>query len=564
MATAPRYINTSRLLSACLDRPQQAPRHYGIVSTVNGQRPREFTEADPATVLEALGLRPPLPVVVIIGGADNLDRPSEDKVDSVELHRIREEIELTMLDSLRAAVRQSHAVVLTGGTDAGVMRLAGRTLADAASALIGVVPASKVKGQSPEAVLDPNHTAVVLTSGARWGSETEVFFEIAEAVTGGTAPGVVVLANGGAVSFEEARRFLRGGWPIVTVTGSGGAAQDLVDAVSDSEGVSEWGDLEQADVEILALDRSVARRQLVWRLDADELLKSAWATFASYDLKAKVLKKSANRSRWLLTGLASVLLVAITFTVQIAALGWTSADGSVDPSLDNQWFRSALAVVLTISKWTVLALPVGIAVAVALGASSGSQIKWRAVRSSAETLKREIYRYRASRALDQSDAVRRLAAVLHVVDDEAIRANIGLAETPPGLIRGRPPNVDVDELEVLNARIYTKRRLEHQVLWFGGAARSRRRSEWIVVLAGAAAASVAMALVNTRLAPWVALLVLAATVFAFSRERGLTRQQVAGFDRAIAGVNDAWIAWLQREPEDRMGPRALGRPRRGS
>ena len=100
-------------------------------------------------------------------------------------------------------------------------------------------------------------------------------------------------------------------------------------------------------------------------------------------------------------------------------------------------------------------------------------------------------------------------------------------------------------------------RLEHQVLWFGGAARSRRRSEWAVVLAGASAASVAMALVNTRLAPWVALLVLAATVFAFSRERGLTRQQVAGFDRAIAGVNDAWIAWLQRKPEDRMGPATL-------
>ena len=115
----------------------------------------------------------------------------------------------------------------------------------------------------------------------------------------------------------------------------------------------------------------------------------------------------------------------------------------------------------------------------------------------------------------------------------------------------------MDELEILNARIYIKRRLEHQVLWFGGAARSRRRSEWIVIVAGAAAASVAMALVNTPLAPWVAVLVLAATVFAFSRERGLTRQQVAGFDRAIAGVNDAWIAWLQREPQDRMGPRAL-------
>ena len=365
-----------------------------------------------------------------------------------------------MQESLRAAVLQTRAVVLTGGTDAGVMRLAGKTLAGAASALIGVVPAKMVKGDSPEAVLDANHTAVVLTSGARWGSETEVLFQVAEAVTGGTAPGVVVLANGGAVSFEEARRFLRGGWPIVTVTGSGGAAQNLIDAVSTSKEVSRWGDLEQADVESLAQDRSMARRQLVWRLHADEMLKSAWATFAAYDLKAKLLKRSAKRTRWVLTGLSSLLLVAVTATVQLAALGWTLADGSLDPSLDSEWLRSVLAVVLTVSKWTVLALPIGIAVAVALGTSSGSQIKWRAVRSSAETLKREIYRYRSSRELDHSDAVRRLAAVLHVVDDEAIRAGIGLAETPPGLIRGRPANVDVDELEILNARIYMKRRLE--------------------------------------------------------------------------------------------------------
>ena len=356
------------------------------MSTVKGQPPREFTEADPATVLKSLGLQPPLPVVVIIGGAGNLDQPSGDKVDGAKLEQIREGIELTMLESLRAAVLHTHAVVLTGGTDAGVMRLAGRTSADAASALIGVVPTQKVKGDSPEAILDANHTAAVLTSGARWGSETKVLFEIAEAVTGGTAPGVVVLANGGAVSFEEARRFLRGGWPIVTVTGSGGAAQDLVDAVSDSEGVSNWGDLKQADVESLAQDRSMARRQLVWRLHPDDILKSAWATFASYDLKAKTLKNSAKRSRWLLTGLASILLVAITSTVQFAALGWTAADGSLDADLGREWFRSLLEVALTISKWTVLALPIGIAVAVALGSSSGSQVKWRLHQCSAETL----------------------------------------------------------------------------------------------------------------------------------------------------------------------------------
>lgn len=179
------------------------------------------------------------------------------------------------------------------------------------------------------------------------------------------------------------------------------------------------------------------------------------------------------------------------------------------------------------------------------------------MRASAETLKREIYRYRSGSIVDDTEAPRRLAAVLHVVDDEAIRANVGLAETPPGLLRGRPRRVDLDELESLTARIYVKRRLEQQVLWFGRAARKGRRGEWIVVLAGALAAAVAMALVTTQLAPWVAVLVLAASVFAFNRERGLSRQQVAGFDRAIADVNDAWVGWLQQSPETRRQPKSL-------
>lgn len=528
-----------------------------MVSTVSVHRPRKFPEAEFSSVPDQLNLHGPLPVVVIIGGASNLDRPSDNRVDEAELKRIRDSIEKIMMEALRPAVLQGHAVVLSGGTDTGVMRLAGLTLADAASALIGVVPATKVTGDRPEAHLDANHTAAVLTSGLRWGSETEVLFNMAEALTGGVAPGVVVLANGGPVSFEEARRFLRGGWPILSVSGSGGAAQELLDAVKHSDRSSRWGDLLRADVEPLDQDPSTARRQLMWRLHEDGLLKSAWATFASYDEKARLLKDSSKRTRQLLTGLSSALLVAVTMTVQLAVLGWTAPGGLVSPHINTDRMRSVLSVVLTVSKWAVLAIPIGIAVAAALGSFSGSQMRWRAVRSSAETLKREIYRYRSRKAVEPDEAGRRLAAVLHVVDAEAIRANIGLAETPPGLIRGRPANVDLDELEVLNARIYLKRRLEHQVLWFGSAARRRRRGEWAVVVAGAFSASVAMALVNTRYAAWIAILVLSATVFAFSRERGSTRQQIAGFDRAIAGVNDAWVAWLQRTADDRMEASAL-------
>lgn len=515
------------------------------------ERPLEILEANVATLPQLLNLSVPLPVVVLIGGAGNLDK-AKDSRDEQALQATRENIEQVLAEAVLPAVVATSAVVLTGGTNAGVMRMAGEMLGDSTVALVGVVPEAKLIGDQPEAALDPRHTAAVLTSGTRWGSETEVLFELAERLTGGTAPGVVVLANGGTISFEEARRFLRGGWPIVTVSGSGGAAQELMDAVTRSKHESKWGDLKQADVESLSQDGATARRQMLWRLHSDELLKSAWVTFSSYDAKAVNLKESSARSRWLLTTMSSVLLVAITLTVQFAVLGWASIEGAWGSQLGDGWVRSVLAAVLVVARWAVLVLPIAIAVAAALGSFAGSQTKWRNVRASAETLKREIYRYRAHAMLaDRHDAEDRLARVLHVVDDEAIRAGVGLAETPPGLVRGRPSNVDLDELEVLSAKVYIKRRLEQQVLWFGSAARRHRRSEWFVVAAGAVAAAVAMSLAETSLAPWVALIVLAATLFTLSRERGASRQQVVGFDRAIADVNDAWVEWLRLTPVQR-------------
>ena len=509
-------------------------------------------ESQLASLPGALSLQIPVPVVVVIGGAGGLDPPLDGAAElPPRVQRYRDLIESTFADALRPVVRDRKAVVLTGGTAAGVMKMAGELLAHEAAAVIGVVPASKVQGDKSKAVLDDNHSAAVLTGGSRWGSETEFLFHLAETLTGGTAPGVVVLANGGPVSFEEARRFLRGGWPIMAVGESGEAADDLIKAARADRHDSQWGDLHQADVETLGQDAAVVRRQFAWRLHDDELLKSAWGTFGAYDRKAKQLKRSAQRSRWMLTGLSSILLVAITATVQFTTLGWLNPDGSVRPGAGPAWLDMVLPAALTVSKWVVLALPLGIAVAAALGNFSGSQAKWRTVRASAETLKREIYRYRSHRAANDPEAAGRLSAVLHVVDDEAIRADVGLAESPPGLIRGRPANVDLDELEPLSPRIYQKRRLEQQLLWFVKAARKRRRGEWFIAVAGAVAASVAMALVTTRFAAWVAVLVLASTVFAFSRERGLNKLQMAGYDRAIAEVNDAWIQWIQETPEER-------------
>jgi hypothetical protein len=526
---------------------------------------RTFDESSVATVPEVLGLDEPHPVVVVIGGAGNLDHP--DKGD------LRGRIEELFRDALRPAIAQTGAIVVTGGTDAGVMRMAGDVLADVSRALVGVVPSAKVAPPSPEAALNESHTAFVLTSGTRWGSETEVLFNLAERFTRGVAPGIVVLANGGKISIAETNRFLRGGWPILPLTSTEGAAKDLLDAIGGAGSPSTWAELHRADVEELGSDIAQARRQLVWRLHSDELLKAAWSAFASYDAKADDLKRTAMRSgRWL-RGLSITLLLAITLVVQFAVWGWTTADGALGPGLTDPLWSAVLSWVRVILQWVAVALPLGIALAAALGGFIGAQGKWRTVRSSAETMKREIYRYRARAELERvgfagggEDERTRLgddaptdplAAVLRVVGEEGMRAEIGLAETQLGLVRGRPSNVDLDELEDLTARIYLKRRVEPQLIWYGETARRHRGREWRVVIAGAIAAGIAAVLVNTPFAPWVTLLILAATVFAFTRERGMTRHQHAGFDRAVSEVNTARTRWLTLPPAERSKPATL-------
>lgn len=514
---------------------------------------------------EALSITQPHPVVVIIGGAGALDQPANEA--------LREHISLLFRDALRPAIAQTNAIVLTGGTDAGVMKIAGESFGVVAKTLVGVVPSAKVLPPYPEAALNADHAAFVLTSGMSWGSETEVLFGLAELFTQGVAPGVVVLANGGAVSKAETNRFLRGGWPILSLAGTEGAAAELLSAARGDDSASNWAETRRADVEEVVTDVSYARRQLLWRLHPDELLKSAWAAYASYDSKANTLKDSAVISvRWL-RWLSVALLLAITLVVQFAVWGWTTADGALGADVTDPVWATILTWTRVVLQWIAIALPLGIALAAALGGFLGANGKWRTVRSSAETLKREIYRFRARAEVERlndgelrthdpsvpidDSPTDRLAAVLRVVGDEGMRAEIGLAETQLGITRGRPSNVDLDELEDLTARIYVKRRLEPQLLWYGETARKHRGREWRVVVAGAVAAGVAAVLVNTPFAPWVTVLILAATVFAFTRERGMTRNQQVGFDRAVSEVNSVRTGWLTLDLAERADPAKL-------
>jgi SLOG in TRPM, prokaryote len=182
--------------------------------------------ADLPTALTALGLGGPRPAVVLVGGADGLDRAEQDRLYPLVARGI-------------APVAEDHgAVVIDGGTDAGIMRLIGQVRDDlrARFPLIGVAAAGTVvlPGAEPErpdaAPLEPRHTHFVLVPGNDWGAEAPWISRVATALADGM-PTATVLINGGEIAFADVAESLDQARPVIAVPGTGRTADRLALAV---------------------------------------------------------------------------------------------------------------------------------------------------------------------------------------------------------------------------------------------------------------------------------------------------------------------------------------------
>ncbi len=112
-------------------------------------------------------------------------------------------------------------VMVTGGTDSGIIQIAGKVREQLLKekidvALVGISPSAQVwKGEKDKKpadmeVIEPNHTHSVLVEGDNFGDETEVFFKVAEALQqksrGEKARSMAAVYNGGGITVEEVER----------------------------------------------------------------------------------------------------------------------------------------------------------------------------------------------------------------------------------------------------------------------------------------------------------------------------------------------------------------------
>ncbi|MFD6221449.1 hypothetical protein [Nocardia asteroides] len=176
-------------------------------------------------LVRSAGLPVGRPVVVIVGGAAGLRVDH----DSPLMHLLMEHVV--------PLVQRVGAVVVDGGTDAGVMRLVGdaRRLAAATFPLVGVASVGTVA--LPDAVapsvdsarIEPGHTDLILVPGDSWGDESPWLAAVATAIAR-DAGSVTVLVNGGAIAYADVLNGLAAGRQTVVLAGSGRAADDIASA----------------------------------------------------------------------------------------------------------------------------------------------------------------------------------------------------------------------------------------------------------------------------------------------------------------------------------------------
>jgi hypothetical protein len=184
-------------------------------------------EADPLWIAERFNLIASRPAIFISGGASYMTQ--EDQQRTTEI-----------MDLIAQFAQEKDAVIITGGTESGVMQMIGdmRLRHHYQFPLIGIAPLGKIAypghaNPAKEADLEDSHSHFVLVIGDEWGDESGMIVRLTHTIAGKVKPAVGILINGGKIARHEVylatTKELR--LPMLVLEGSGRFADELATAV---------------------------------------------------------------------------------------------------------------------------------------------------------------------------------------------------------------------------------------------------------------------------------------------------------------------------------------------
>ncbi len=550
--------------------PNQQEKGKKEIIFSNGNRAQlvaPLAGTNAADILNALGIEQPKALIMITGGAAGLDEALKSRL-----------VQLFSRGIARAAA-DTGALIIDGGTQAGVMTLMGQGVADRGrqSVLLGMAPAGKVTypggpaegGLEDSAPLDPNHSHFVLVQTDEWGGETETMYDLAQALAnrvldpprpaddGSSAqdgeeaspariPVVTVLVNGGLIAKDEVLRSVRQGWPIIVVQGSERLADEIATLWQEKPSfiadpvVAEI--IADGDIHLFPLDGSVEgfERGIIRQLRGDAILKLAWERFALYDANAKRQQTSFNKLQlWILT---------------LGVLGTGLALSQTYFELDQMLLRYAIVIV-----------PIATSALLVAASRFKAGNKWVLLRASAEAIKREIFRYRAQAEIysDQQTAkTSREAKLTHQVEfisRQLMQTEVNLSALRPykGPI---PPEMygaaaADDGLSFLTPDHYVTVRLGDQLNYYRGRTtrleRQLKRLQWLICLSGGA--GTLLAAVGLEL--WMALTTALVTTFTTYLEYQQVENTLMTYNQSATDLANVRGWWMALSAEERADPK---------
>ncbi len=527
-------------------------------------------------IIARMGLTPPSngrPVILVGGGADGLADAELERAGAV------------LGAAVAKAAQVTGAVVVDGGTSAGVMRLTGQARARWPSSLpelVGVAPAGMAiyPGQKRFEISDPpadsapleeNHSHFILADSDQWGGETGLMIGVVEKLAG-TGRVATVMAGGGDVAMSEVAQATRRGWPVFVIAGTGGLAGSLsalwaeyrmprrrlmarvlparwrhrklppLSRITDANlrEIITYGDIRPVAVKESADEFA---QELAWQLQKRPVLKDAWQRFATYDYLAIRLRRIFTRFQGaiLALGVLATLLGLIDAVVKKAAL-----------------------------HWAVIVVPILASVLLAVASRRAVGQRWVLLRAAAESIKAEIYRYRTLRMVSEDSQVsvspagrRQLVSQLEAIETRLMQTDVSGSPLMPyegslPMAVGKADNGG-DGLGPLTPDRYLEIRVRDQIGYYHR--RVRRLNQWrnalqlVAIAAGATGAILAAA--NQE--AWIGLTAgLSAAGLAYL---GLLQvdNTIVTYNQTASRLTLLDRGWQARDPAEQADPAAFDR-----
>jgi len=522
------------------------------IKFINGRSARVVHVEEETTaedIIHSLELEIPQSVIFVAGGAENLDEENQPRL-----------IQFFSRGIAQLAI-ESKSLIIDGGTDTGVMSLAGMAIADRdwKTNLLGVAPENMVhypgKPENNNATrgypLEPNHSHFILLKAENFGGEKDTLFKILQHFSVNKQI-VMILVNGGTLSKFEVLNSVRMRIPIIVVEGSGRLADNIAELKKKKPRFIEdpimAEIIDDGNVHLMKIDEEISRfKRLLQRLlSGNSMLRQAWEQFAIFNDNAKRQKNLFYRIQ------SSILIFAVLATILAVV---QQQFFQKQPEQANFWHNFL--------HYSIILIPILVSIFIAASNRFQYGKKWIFLRSAAEEIKQEIYKYRTRAGIYSDKRTKKVWRDVKLADKLAsIRRKVMNTEVNSSGIKTVEEEIqpklfstvsEDDGISFINPEQYIRFRLDDQLAYYKretvSLEKKLKKCQWGIYIAGGL--GTLLAAVEWEI--WVAVTIAAAgsiTTYMQYKQIEKTLMEYNQSAADLSNIRDWWIALTPLEQSD--------------